>query len=80
MNSTIELLKISMDSLELAVKALGKISERLDPMKYKWRVDRDDSRRWDYIRFYCGRCGNWQTYGKTRFCPNCGADMEVDDD
>ena len=26
-------------------------------------------------RFYCTVCGNWQTYGRPNFCPNCGADM-----
>lgn len=26
-------------------------------------------------RFYCTACGQWQTHGKTRFCPNCGAYM-----
>lgn len=23
-------------------------------------------------RFYCGDCGDWNTYGKTPFCPYCG--------
>ena len=27
-------------------------------------------------RFYCTRCGEWTTHGKTRFCPNCGAFMD----
>ena len=26
-------------------------------------------------RFYCSRCGEWTTHGKTRYCPNCGAKM-----
>lgn len=26
-------------------------------------------------RFYCTVCGNWQTYGRPKFCPNCGANM-----
>lgn len=33
-------------------------------------------------RWYCSECGDWQTYGKTNFCMNCGADMrggETDD-
>jgi predicted RNA-binding Zn-ribbon protein involved in translation (DUF1610 family) len=40
-----------------------------------WIVDRDDSRRWDKVRFYCSECGKWQTYGKTDYCPSCGAKM-----
>lgn len=27
-------------------------------------------------RFYCSACGNWNTYGMTSFCPDCGARME----
>ena len=26
-------------------------------------------------KFYCSACGDWQTYGITRYCPNCGAKM-----
>lgn len=29
-------------------------------------------------RFYCPSCGDWQTYGATRFCPNCGKNMFPD--
>lgn len=31
-------------------------------------------------RFKCTACGDWQFYGKLRYCPNCGMPMEVDDD
>ena len=31
-------------------------------------------------RLYCSACGNWQTYGETNYCPNCGADMRGEDD
>jgi len=40
-----------------------------------WEKDVDNSRKWDNIRFYCSECGDWQTYGKTDFCPSCGARM-----
>lgn len=23
-------------------------------------------------RFYCPFCGSWQTYGKPKYCPDCG--------
>ena len=26
-------------------------------------------------RFYCTNCGKYQTYGKTEYCPKCGARM-----
>ncbi|MBO7668974.1 MAG: hypothetical protein J6S60_00155 [Oscillospiraceae bacterium] len=30
-------------------------------------------------RFYCSACGSWTSYGKTLYCPDCGADMRGDD-
>ena len=27
-------------------------------------------------RFYCSACGDWQSYGKTTYCPYCGARMD----
>ena len=29
-------------------------------------------------RYYCSACGDWNTYGKPKFCPNCGARMHKD--
>lgn len=26
-------------------------------------------------RYFCPVCGDWQTYGAPKFCPNCGANM-----
>ena len=31
-------------------------------------------------RYECSVCGEWQTYGTTKYCPNCGAAMEVNKD
>ena len=42
----------------------------------EWIVDTDDSRRWDRVRFYCSSCNSWNTYGKSKYCPNCGAKMK----
>lgn len=27
-------------------------------------------------KFYCSCCGNWNTYGMSKYCPNCGAKMK----
>ena len=45
-----------------------------------WIKDVDDSQRWDRIRYYCSECGDWHTYGESKYCPNCGAEMEKADD
>ena len=50
-----------------------------EPKTGRWREDIDNNRRWDRVRFYCSKCGNWQTYGKTHYCPNCGEKMEVEE-
>lgn len=42
----------------------------------QWIVNKDDTRRWDRVRFYCSACNGWNTYGKSKHCPNCGAKME----
>ena len=31
-------------------------------------------------RWICSWCGDVQTYGETRYCPNCGAKMDGDAD
>ena len=31
-------------------------------------------------RWYCSECGEWQTYGMTNYCPNCGCRMKGADD
>lgn len=46
-----------------------------EPKTGTWEEDIDNSRRWDKVRFYCSECGKWQTYGKTDYCPSCGARM-----
>lgn len=40
-----------------------------------WIIDIDNTRIWDKKRFYCSECGDWQTYGETKFCMNCGMPM-----
>ena len=59
---------VSAYALDDLVKAVNKIGT--------WREDVDNSRKRDKIRFYCSECGHWQTYGKTGFCPSCGAKMQ----
>lgn len=72
----------AMDMMDILVKTLNTAvviepeSEDADK-KGQWRVDTDVSRSWDRTRFYCSKCRDWQTYGETRFCPNCGSPMEV---
>ena len=44
----------------------------------EWIIDKDDNRGWDRVRYYCSECHDWQTYGRTKFCPHCGARMEVE--
>ena len=31
------------------------------------------------IRYYCTACGDWNTYGKSKYCPSCGAKMKMED-
>ena len=57
-----------------AIKELPSVTPQ-EPKTGHWREDIDNNRRWDRVRFYCSECGDWQTYGKTPHCPNCGCRM-----
>lgn len=35
-----------------------------------------DSNPFFVTRYYCTACEDWNTYGESKFCPNCGAKME----
>ena len=60
------------ESLDMAIEALS-----AEPKTGEWeeRYVEDDECVWTRRRFYCSSCGNWNTYGKTSYCPDCGAFM-----
>lgn len=37
----------------------------------------DDANMFMKRRWYCGDCGEWNTYGETPFCPYCGEEKKV---
>lgn len=58
------------DALVMAIKEL----EKPEKMGH-WKLDIDYSRGWDWRRFYCSECGDWNTYGEPKYCPKCGTHM-----
>ena len=50
------------------------------PKRGEWidRYDEDDNPFFKR-KYVCSACGHWNTYGKSKFCPKCGAKMEVQD-
>lgn len=38
--------------------------------------DPNDIAGWFRTRYECSACGEWQTYGETKYCPNCGKPMQ----
>lgn len=46
---------------------------------WEFRMVEDDECIWTRRRFYCSACGRWNTYGKSDFCPVCGAKMRNTD-
>ena len=47
----------------------------------EWKEERFDAELPSLRRmFYCSACQDWNTYGKSKFCQNCGADMRQADD
>ena len=65
------------DKLEELNSIVSDLSEKIDMTTgaAKWIVKPDEN-SYCSKRFYCSKCGNWQTYGKTNYCMNCGAKME----
>lgn len=62
------------DKLEELNSIVSDLSEKIDmttgTAKWTAKSNVDDE------RFYCSKCGDWNSYGKTNYCPNCGAKME----
>jgi DNA-directed RNA polymerase subunit RPC12/RpoP len=48
------------------------------PKRGEW-IDRYDEHDKPFFKrkYVCSACGNWNTYGKSNYCPKCGAKMEV---
>ena len=63
-------------------KVIETLKENSKPaVKGKWEERIVEDREKDPVglfrrRWYCSVCGEWQTYGKTRYCSDCGAKME----
>lgn len=66
--------------LMYATDAAKEIAEKV-PKRGKWidRYDEDD-KPFFKRKYVCSACGGWNTYGKSKYCPNCGAKMEVQDE
>ena len=58
-----------IEALEYAIKSLSRVGY----WEEKYLKDEPPLFR---RRFYCSACGNWNTYGKPKYCPDCGARME----
>ena len=73
MHERVTVLQIARGELEAKVK-------RLEPKRGKWidRYDEDD-KPFFKRKYVCSACGHWNTYGKSKYCPKCGAKMEVQD-
>ena len=61
-----------IDVFETAVKNGIPLSEKKEGYWIREKTP------YGYAHTYCcSECGNWQSYGRTPFCPNCGAKMSV---
>ena len=58
------------------VKPIAPLDESADRPTGEWKekIIKGDS-VWTQHRYYCSVCGGWNTYGKSDYCPNCGAKM-----
>ena len=69
------------DGIDFAVSRLSVLpSAQLERKRGKWIPHEDEDG--EHYGDKCSECGEWYVmpYGKTNYCPNCGADMrEVDE-
>ena len=66
------------DKLEELNSIVNNLSEKIDMTTgtAKWIVKPDVSEKSHCSeRYYCSKCGEWNSYGKTNYCMNCGAKM-----
>ena len=63
------------DKLEELNSIVNDLSEKIDMTTgtAKWIVKPDVSEKSHCSeRYYCSKCGKWNSYGETNYCPNCG--------
>ena len=67
-----------MQDAAAAIEELQAEVKRLEPKRGEWidRYDEDD-KPFFKRKYVCSACGHWNTYGKSKYCPKCGAKMEV---
>lgn len=62
---------------DMAVRVRKFVDDFKEPKVGRWEYRYvEDGGMFSKQRFYCSECGKWQTYGKTEYCPRCGAKME----
>lgn len=68
------------DACRKAADAIEQLVKERDaePARHGHWTERYDEDGNPFFRrkFYCSECGDWQTYGKTDYCPACGAKMD----
>ena len=72
------------DNLEELTNIVSDLSEKINTTatgtaKWTAKSDVDSEFAIHDERFYCSKCGDWNTYGMTNYCPNCGAKMESEE-
>ena len=68
MGDMMVVMQAAMGEMEQPEQKLGEWEERYV----------DDENPFFRKRYYCSVCGDWNTYGKPEYCPNCGARMKRD--
>lgn len=69
---------------EILMSLIDNSAEREEKPNGEWitKIFPNDESPLFRNRYYCSVCGEWQTYGKPKFCMNCGSRMkegEADD-
>lgn len=66
---------LTRDAKDILTEVIGQLPPAQERKKGKWIPHEDEDG--EHYGDKCSECGEWYVmpYGKTNFCPNCGAEM-----
>lgn len=71
----------SLDTFEMygheKFVSLQKVVDILESEGEWTKVFKKDEPVFFQTQYHCSACGGWNTYGRSKFCPNCGKKMNV---
>ena len=62
---------------QMVVDRLAMYEDRNEEGEWMYKFEENSENLFFRRRWYCSKCGDWNTYGETKYCMNCGSPMKV---